>query len=99
MLAPVLNQTSAHLEAARSAALALHRSDAAKDLAETAKEIAKLRDEVSKQNANGGAQLLWELEREREKIDLALNEDIALPMIADADRHELSRAKKVSLST
>ena len=64
MLAPSLNQTSAHLEAARSAALALHRSDAAKDLAEAAKEIAKLREQVSKQNENGSAQLLWELERE-----------------------------------
>jgi LmbE family N-acetylglucosaminyl deacetylase len=90
ILAPSLNQTSAHLEAARSAALALHRSDAAKDLANAAKEIAKLRDEVSKQNANGSPQLFWELDRVKEKIDLALNDDIALPMIADADRHELS---------
>jgi LmbE family N-acetylglucosaminyl deacetylase len=97
MLAPSLNQTSAHLEAARSAALALHRSDAAQDLAEAAKEITKLRDQVSKQNGNGSAQLLWELEREREKIDLALNEDIALPMLADADRHELSVEESFSI--
>ena len=89
MLAPSLKQTSAHLEAARSAALALHRSDAAKDLAEAAKEIEKLREQVSKQNENGSPQLLWELERAKEKIDLALNEDIALPMIVEADRHEL----------
>ncbi len=96
-LAPSLNQASANLEAARSAALSLHRSDAAKDLANAAKEIAKLRDEVSKQNANGSPQFLWELEREREKIDLALNEDIALPMIADADRHELSVEESFSV--
>ncbi len=97
MLAPVLNQTSAHLEAARSAALALHRSDAAKDLAEAAKEIAKLREQVSKQNENGSAQLLWELERETEKIDLALNDDIALPMIVEADRHELVAGEEFSV--
>jgi len=97
MLAPSLNQTSAHLEAARSAALALHRSDAARDLAEAAKEIAKLRDLVSKQNGNGSAQLLWELDRVREKIDLALNDDIALPMIVEADRHELSVEESFSV--
>ncbi len=97
MLAPSLNQTSAHLEAARSAALALHRSDAAKDLAEAAKEIARLREQVSKQKEDGSAQLLWELERETEKIDLALNEDIALPMIVEADRHELVAGEEFSV--
>ena len=68
-----------------------------KDLAEAAKELEKLRDQVSKQNENGSAQLLWELEREREKIDLALNEDIALPMIVEADRHELVAGKRFSV--
>lgn len=97
MLAPSLNQTSAHLEAARTAALALRRSDAATDLAEAAKEISKLRDLVSKQNGNGSAQLLWELDRVSEKIDLALNDDIALPMIVEADRHELSVEESFSV--
>jgi LmbE family N-acetylglucosaminyl deacetylase len=97
MLAPSLNQASAHLKAASTAALALHRSDAATDLAEAAKEIAKLRDLVSKQNGNGSAQLLWELDRVREKIDLALNHDIALPMIVEADRHELVAGESFSV--
>jgi LmbE family N-acetylglucosaminyl deacetylase len=97
MLAPSLNQTSAHLEAARTAALAVRRSDAATDLAEAAKEIAKLRDLVSKQNGNGSAQLLWELARVREKIDVALNDDIALPMIVEANRHELSVEESFSV--
>jgi LmbE family N-acetylglucosaminyl deacetylase len=97
MLAPSLNQTSAHLEAARTAALALRRSDAATDIAEAAKEISKLRDLVSKQNGNGSAQLLWELDRVSEKIDLALNDDIALPMIVEADRHELSVEESFSV--
>jgi LmbE family N-acetylglucosaminyl deacetylase len=97
MLASSLNQTSAHLEAARGAALVLHRSDAAKDLAAAAKGIAKLREQVSKQNENGSPQLLWELERESEKIDLALNQDIALPMIVEADRHELVAGEEFSV--
>jgi LmbE family N-acetylglucosaminyl deacetylase len=97
MLAPSLNQTSAHLEAARTAALALRRSDAATDLAEAAKEISKLRDQVSKQNGNGSSQLLWELERETKKIDLALNDDVALPMIVEADRHELVAGEEFSV--
>ena len=97
MLAPSLNRTSVHLEAARTAALVLRRSDAATDLAEAAKEIAKLRDLVSKQNGNGSAQLLWELDRVREKIDVALNDDIALPMIVEADRHELSVEESFSV--
>jgi len=97
MLALSLGQVDTHLEAARGAALALHRSDAAKDLAEAAKEIAKLQDEISKGKKGGGTQLLWELEREREKIDLALNEDIALPMIVEADRHELVAGESFSV--
>jgi LmbE family N-acetylglucosaminyl deacetylase len=97
MLAPSLNQTPAHLEAARTAALALRRSDAATDLAEAAKEIAKLRDLVSKQNGNGSAQLLWELDRVREKIDVAVNDDIALPIIVEADRHELVAGEEFSV--
>jgi LmbE family N-acetylglucosaminyl deacetylase len=97
MLAQRLRQVDSNLEAARNAALALHRSIAAKGLAEAATEIANLREQVSKQNENGSAQLLWELERETEKIDLALNEDIALPMIAEADRHELSVEESFSV--
>jgi LmbE family N-acetylglucosaminyl deacetylase len=97
ILAPSLSQVETHLEAARGAALALHRSDAAKDLAEAAKEIATLQDEISKEKKDDAAQLLWELERGREKIDLALNDDIALPMIVEADRHELSVEESFSV--
>ncbi len=89
MLAQRLRQVDSNLEAAGNTALALHRSIAAKSLADAAKEIAKLREQVSSQNADGSSQLLWELDRVKEKIDLALNEDIALPMIVEADRHEL----------
>ena len=96
MLSQSLRQVDLNLEAARNTALALHRPIAAKSLADAAKEIGKLREQVSKQNENGSAQLLWELERETEKIDLALNDDIALPMIAEAD-HELVAGEEFSV--
>ena len=92
-----LPRVDTYLEDARMAALALRRSDAARDLADAAKEIVKLCDQVSKQNENGSAQLLWELERENEKIDLALNEVIALPIIVEADRHELVAGENFSV--
>jgi LmbE family N-acetylglucosaminyl deacetylase len=92
-----LPRVDARLEDARTAVLALRRSDAARDLADAAKEIAKLREQVSNQNAPGSAQLLWELDRVKEKIDLALNEDIALPMIVEADRHELVAGEEFSV--
>ena len=97
MLSQSLRQVDLNLEAARNTALALHRPIAAKSLADAAKEIGKLREQVSKQNENGSAQLLWELERETEKIDLALHDDIALPMIVEADRHELVAGEEFSV--
>src|ERR1700730_7041453 len=97
MLAQPLRQVDSNLEAARNAALALHRSIAAKGLAEAAAEIAKLHEQISNQNENGSAQLLWELERKTEEVDLALHDDIALPMIVEADRHELVAGEKFSV--
>jgi len=88
-VSPYLSKTDSYLEAARKEALDLHRSAAAKSLVGAAKVIAELRDRASKQGGNGSAQFLWELDQVKEKINLALNEDIALPMIVEADRHEL----------
>ena len=86
-LAPALNNANAKLEAARKEVLSLDRTAAAHSMAEAGKEIEQLRNKLSSQNAS--AQLLWELDQAKEKIDLALSEDIALPMIVEADRHEL----------
>ena len=97
MLSQSMRQVDSNLEVGRNGALALRRSIAAAGLADAAKEIAKLREQVSKQNKNGSAQLLWELDRVEEKIDFALNEDIALPMIVEADRHELVAGEEFSV--
>ena len=58
--------------AAASRALLRSFRTAAKHLAEAAKVIAELHELASIHNAEGSAQLLWELDRVREKIDLAL---------------------------
>jgi LmbE family N-acetylglucosaminyl deacetylase len=97
-LAQGLSTAGVNLEAARNAALALRRTIAAACLASAGAEIGKLRDQISKRSGGeGSAQLLWELEREREKIDLALNYDIALPMVVEADRHELVAGENFSV--
>ncbi len=97
MLAPALRLADSNLESARNTVLALHRSGAATALADAGKEIAKLQDRISKQGGETSAALLWELDREREKIDGVLNDDIALPMVVEADRHELVAGEKFSV--
>jgi LmbE family N-acetylglucosaminyl deacetylase len=94
-LAPALSNASAKLEAARKEALALDRTAAAHSLAEAGKEIEQLRNKLSSQKA--ATQLVWELDQVKEKIDLALNDDVALPVLADADRHELVAGENFSV--
>ncbi|HTP43294.1 MAG TPA: hypothetical protein VMJ13_01955, partial [Candidatus Acidoferrum sp.] len=96
-VSPYLSRTDSDLERARKEALELNRSGAAKSLADAAMVIAQLRGLVLSEHADTSAQILWELDRLREKIDLALNEDIALPMIVEADRHELVAGEKFSV--
>jgi len=84
-ISPYLSRTDSDLERARKQVLELNRSGAARNLADAAMVIAEFRNRVSGQDT----QFLWELDRVSEKINLALDEDIALPMIVEADRHEL----------
>jgi LmbE family N-acetylglucosaminyl deacetylase len=97
LLAPALRLADTNLQAARNSALALHRSVAATCLANSGREIAKLRDQVAKQRGEGSVALLWELDRLRENINRALADDIALPMVAEADRHEVVAGETFSV--
>ncbi|HWZ53521.1 MAG TPA: PIG-L family deacetylase [Candidatus Acidoferrales bacterium] len=97
MLEQVLRLTDRNLQAARHTVLALHRLTAAMMLAHAATEIAKLQDQAAKQGGEASAALIWELGREREKIDAALSEDIALPVVVAADRRELVAAESFSV--
>ena len=96
VLAPALNSANANLEAARREALSLDRTAAAHSLADAGKEIDKLRSRFA--NQNSGAQLVWELDRVKEKIDTALADDFAIPMIVEADRHELVPGEAFSVA-
>jgi LmbE family N-acetylglucosaminyl deacetylase len=100
-LAHALGTASVNLEAARNAVLGLHRPMAATCLAGAGKAIEKLQTEISKQAAQKSDQesaaVLWELSRVREKIDAALADDVALPMVVEADRHELVAGENFSV--
>jgi LmbE family N-acetylglucosaminyl deacetylase len=99
MLAPSLTRADTHLEAARNAALALHRSDAAKELAKAADQIGKLENQASELihqdfkdhefSSVEKADLVRDLFEARERIYRALGEDVAQPLEIQADRHEL----------
>jgi LmbE family N-acetylglucosaminyl deacetylase len=89
LMAPSLARADDQLAAARKSALALDRPAAAKSLAEAGTAIEHLQEQISKQGGAEAAGALWELGQLRKRIDLALNEDVALTILAQAERHEL----------
>jgi LmbE family N-acetylglucosaminyl deacetylase len=96
LLAPGLASADQQLAAAAKSALELDRTAAAKSLAAAGKQIATLRDQISKQGGDT-AGALWELDRVRDRIDLALAEDVALPIVTQAERHELVAGETFSV--
>jgi len=88
-LAPELAAAYRLLGEAAKSALNLNRADAADELASAAKDIAGLRDKVSQAGGDQSADLLSELAGIQDRINAALTEDLALPIDAQADRHEL----------
>ena len=77
------------LAAAHDAALQLDWAAAVKALAAAGAQIASLRKAALQSQDPGAADLAWELEHEREKIDRALADAAALHVDARADRNEL----------
>jgi len=89
LLMPALTRADEQLVAARKSALALDRPAAAKSLAEAANAIALLQEQILKQGGAEAPGAVWELDQLRKKIDLALNKDVALTILAQAERHGL----------
>src|SRR5277367_3282383 len=85
-MAPTLNAADQELAAAAKSALELDRAAAAKSLAAAAKEIAGLREQLAKQSGDGA---VWEIDGVLKRINLALADDVAIPLNAQASRHEL----------
>ncbi|HEY4948924.1 MAG TPA: PIG-L family deacetylase [Candidatus Acidoferrales bacterium] len=96
-MAPALNTAEQELTAAAKSALAEDRASAAKSLAGAAKEIAGLREQLAKQTGDGAKAAVWELDAVRERIDLALADDVAIPLDAQASRHELVAGENFSV--
>jgi LmbE family N-acetylglucosaminyl deacetylase len=88
-MAPALAAADRDLASASKSALELDRAEAAKSLAEAGKEILGLRQKISSAGGGDSAAALWELDRIKERIDAALDDDVALPVDTQASRHEL----------
>lgn len=84
-----LEKADDSLAAAHDAALQLDWAAAIKSLAAAGSQIAALRKTVSQSQDSGSADLAWELDHEREKIDRALAGAAALHIDARADKNEL----------
>jgi LmbE family N-acetylglucosaminyl deacetylase len=96
-LAPALASADQNLAAAAKSALDLDRASAANSLAAAGKEIAALREQLAKQSGDDEKSALWELDRVKDQIDLALADDIAIPFEARASRHELVAGENFSV--
>jgi len=97
-LGPVLNAAEQELSSAAKSALELDRAGAARSLADAAKQITGLRDQVAKLAGNVDAKAaVWELDEVRKRIDLALADDVAIPVNAQASRHELVAGENFSV--
>ena len=96
-MTPALNAADQDLAAAAKSALELDRAAAAKSLAAAAQEIAGLREELAKQGGDG-AGAVWEIDGVLKRINLALADDVAIPLDAQASRHELVAGETFSVN-
>ncbi len=96
-LAPALASADKNLAAAAKSALDLDRASAANSLASAGKEIAALREQIAKQSGDDEKSALWELDGVKNRIDLALADDIAIPFEARANRHEVVAGESFSV--
>jgi LmbE family N-acetylglucosaminyl deacetylase len=96
-MAPALNSAEQELTSAAKSALEQDRAAAATSLADAAREIAGLREQLAKQSGDGANAAVWELDGVRKRIDLALADDVAIPLNAQASRHELVAGENFSV--
>lgn len=96
VMVPALNAADQELAAAAKSAQELDRAAAAKSLVAAAKEIAGLREQLAKQGGDGAA-AVWEIDGVLKRINLALADDVAIPLDAQASRHELVAGETFSV--
>jgi LmbE family N-acetylglucosaminyl deacetylase len=97
-MGPALHTAEQELTSAAKSVLEQDRAAAAKSLADAAKQVAGLREQLAKPAGNGDVKAaLWELDEVRRRIDLALADDVAIPLDAQASRHELVAGENFSV--
>lgn len=96
-MAPALNAAEQELGSAARSALEQDREAAATSLAAAAKEIAGLREQLARQTGGDAKAAVWELDGVRKRIDLALADDVAIPVMTQASRHELVAGEDFSV--
>ena len=94
-----LEKADNSLAAAHDAALQLDWSSAIKSLAAAGSQIAALQKTAAQSQEPGAADLAWELEHEREKVDRALADAAALHIDARADKNELVAGESFKVNT
>jgi LmbE family N-acetylglucosaminyl deacetylase len=97
MMTPALASADRALANASKLARELDRLSAANVLAAAGEEVRGLCEQIAQQTSGESTAALWELDRLREKIDAALAEGVALPVEANADRHELVAGESFSV--
>lgn len=88
-MAPALASIDQDLDAAAKSVLALDRASAAQSLAAAGNQITALCQQVSGAGGDESAAALYELDGVKKRIDAALEDDVALPIDTQADKHEL----------
>ena len=96
-MAPRLAKIDSNLSSAVSAALALDRPRAAAALAQAGKQMEGLIEVVSTMSQKEKQDAIWQLFLVRRRIDQALAEVVALPIDAQAERHELVAGESFSV--
>jgi len=97
-LTPRLAAADEQLALAEKEVLQLDRVAAAKSLAIAGDNIHLLQAEISKSKDSSAASASWELAQVRQRIDLALEQDVALPVQTNAERHELVAGDTVAVN-
>jgi LmbE family N-acetylglucosaminyl deacetylase len=96
-MAPVLLSIDQNLAAAARSVQQEDRVAAASSLAKAGNSVSGLREQITKQPGDEAKAAAWELGRLNEKIDLALTDDIAIPIETQADRHEIVAGEHFSV--
>jgi LmbE family N-acetylglucosaminyl deacetylase len=97
-LRPALQSVDQRLGEARQMELALDRTGSAAKLAQAALQIQELQKGLAEKSGDQASAAAWEIGQVRNRIDLALQQVIALPIRVRAERNEVVAGESFSLN-